>query len=88
MTKSIQIKVSPKTKEKLDELKDETETYNNIVTRLISENQELKKDKEFLTETTRKLLLNLVISKGADEIQDQDDLKNVLKSLMTPEPEQ
>lgn len=82
-----QIKISDNTKNQLDVLKDENETYNNIVARLIRENQDLKNDKEFLSEVIRKLLLGWVINNGVDEIPNQDDLKNVLKSLMTPEPE-
>lgn len=82
-----QIKISDNTKNQLDVLKDENETYNNIVARLIRENQDLKSDKEFLSEVIRKLLLGWVINNGVDEIPNQDDLKNVLKSLMTKEPE-
>ena len=80
-----QIKINDNTKNQLDVLKDENETYNNVVTRLIRENQDLKQDKKFLSEVIRKLLLGWVINHGADEIPNQDDLTNVLKTLLKPE---
>lgn len=80
-----QIKISDNTKNQLDVIKDENETYNNVVTRLIRENQDLKQDKKFLSEVIRKLLLGWVINHGADEIPNQDDLTNVLKTLLKPE---
>lgn len=80
-----QIKISDNTKNQLDVIKDENETYNNVVTRLIRENQDLKQDKKFLSEVIRKLLLGWVINHGADEIPNQDDLTNVLKTLIKPE---
>ncbi len=80
-----QIKINDNTKNQLDVLKDENETYNNVVTRLIRENQDLKQDKQFLSEVIRKLLLSYVIRTGREEIPNEDDLIMVLKSLLAPE---
>lgn len=80
-----QIKINDNTKNQLDVLKDENETYNNVVTRLIRENQDLKQDKKFLSEVIRKLLLSYVIRTGREEIPNEDDLIMVLKSLLAPE---
>ena len=80
-----QIKINDNTKNQLDVLKDENETYNNVVTRLIRENQDLKQDKKFLSEVIRKLLLSYVIRTGREEIPNEDDLMMVLKSLLAPE---
>ena len=77
-----QIKINDNTKNQLDVLKDKNETYNNVVTRLIRENQDLKQDKQFLEEVIRKLLLSYVIRTGRDEIPNEDDLIMVLKSLL------
>ena len=77
-----QIKINDTTKNQLDVLKDKNETYNNVVTRLIRENQDLKQDKQFLEEVIRKLLLSYVIRTGRDEIPNEDDLIMVLKSLL------
>lgn len=43
-----QIKVTESVKSKLDSLKAEEETYNNVIERLISENAKLKADNERL----------------------------------------
>lgn len=80
-----QIKINDNTKNQLDVLKDKNETYNNVVTRLIRENQDLKQDKQFLEEVIRKLLLSYVIRTGREEIPNEDDLIMVLKSLLAPE---
>lgn len=80
-----QIKINDNTKNQLDVLKDKNETYNNVVTRLIRENQDLKQDKKFLEEVIRKLLLSYVIRTGRDEIPNEDDLIMVLKSLLNPD---
>ena len=80
-----QIKINDTTKNQLDVLKDKNETYNNVVTRLIRENQDLKQDKQFLSEVIRKLLLSYVIRTGREEIPNEDDLIMVLKSLLAPE---
>lgn len=80
-----QIKINDNTKNQLDVLKDKNETYNNVVTRLIRENQDLKQDKQFLSEVIRKLLLSYVIRTGREEIPNEDDLIMVLKSLLAPE---
>ena len=80
-----QIKINDNTKNQLDVLKDKNETYNNVVTRLIRENQDLKQDKQFLSEVIRKLLLSYVIRTGREEIPNEDDLIIDLKSLLAPE---
>jgi len=43
-----QIKVTESVKTKLDSLKKDEETYNNVIERLISENAKLKADNERL----------------------------------------
>ena len=80
-----QIKINDNTKNQLDVLKDKNETYNNVVTRLIRENQDLKQDKQFLEEVIRKLLLSYVIRTGREEIPNEDDLIMVLKTLLNPD---
>lgn len=80
-----QIKINDNTKNQLDVLKDKNETYNNVVTRLIRENQDLKQDKQFLEEVIRKLLLSYVIRTGREEIPNEDDLIMVLKTLLKPD---
>lgn len=82
-----QIKISENTKNQLDVIKDESETYNNVVSRLIRENQDLKQDKKFLSDVVRKLLLGWVINNGKEEIPNQDDITDIIKSLMTTDQE-
>lgn len=78
----MNIRINDETKKQLDGIKDENESYNNVLTRLIRENQDLKQDKQFLEEVIRKLLLSYVIRTGRDEIPNEDDLIMVLKSLL------
>ena len=78
-----QIKISNETKDKLDKLKENNESYNNLVFRIIKENEQLKSDKQFLSEVIRKLLLSLIINREV-EIPNEDDLIFILKELTKP----
>ena len=50
-----QIKVTESVKAELDSLKNDEETYNNVIERLISENAKLKSDNERLFNLTEVL---------------------------------
>ena len=50
-----QIKITDKLHKALDDLKEEKETYGNIVSRILKENQELKQDKEFLKQVIKNI---------------------------------
>ena len=76
------IRVSDDIKNKLDELKEDNETYNNVVTRLIRENQDLKQDKKFLANAVRVLLLGKLLKGDFDDIQSEDDLKLLFDNLI------
>lgn len=76
------IRVSDEIKNKLDELKEDNETYNNVVTRLIRENQDLKQDKKFLANAVRVLLLGKLLKGDFNDIQSEDDLKLLFDNLI------
>ena len=78
----MNIRINDETKNQLESIRENAESYNNIINRLIKENQDLKQDKQFLEEVIRKLLLSYVIRTGRDEIPNEDDLIMVLKSLL------
>ena len=50
-----QIKISNKLHKELETLKEEKETYGNIVSRILKENKELKQDKEFLKQVMKNI---------------------------------
>ena len=76
-----QIRISQDTKEKLDSIKENNESYNNLIYRVMKENEELKKDKKFLANAVRVLLLGKLLKGDFNDIESEDDIRQLLESL-------
>ena len=76
-----QIKISDDAKEKLDSVKENNESYNNLIYRLVKENEELKKDKKFLANAVRVLLLGKLLKGDFNDIQSEEDLKFLFEDV-------
>lgn len=76
-----QIKISDDTNEKLENLKQNNESYNNLIYRIATENEELKKDKKFLANAVRVLLLGKLLKGDFNDIESEDDIRQLLESL-------